>query len=224
MKEIDDEQETSPLTKWETSMKNVALTVGLICILFAITFSHLSRAANADDTAQASEFIRQMGDKALSSLTAKELPADERSQRVRSLLRENFNIHAIGRFVMGTHWKDATESQRTEYMNLFEDMIVRTYTQRFADYSGESFQVTGASAAGKSGDSIVNSVIQQKNGAPPINVDWRVHSEDGQMKIIDVVVDNISMSVTQRADFDSIIQQGGGKVEALLSSLRDKKS
>jgi phospholipid transport system substrate-binding protein len=171
----------------------------------------------------AAGFVRQLGDKALSSLTAKELPEAERAQRVRALLRENFDIQAIGKFVLGTHWKEATDAQRDEYFKLFEDMIVRTYTQRFADYSGESFKVTGdAEPSGKEQDSMISSVIQQKNGAPPINIDWRVRSEGGGMKVADVLVDNVSMSVTQRADFDSVIQNGGGKVEALLASMRQK--
>src|SRR4051812_25142834 len=68
----------------------------------------------------AADFVRQLGDKALSSLTAKELPEAERAERVRTLLRENFDIQAIGKFVLGTHWKETTDTERNEYFKLFE--------------------------------------------------------------------------------------------------------
>jgi phospholipid transport system substrate-binding protein len=124
--------------------------------------------------------------------------------------------------VLGTHWKDATESERSEYFKLFEDMIVRTYALRFENYSGESFKVTGSAEAGK--DFLVNSTILQKSGAPKLGLDWRVRGNAGQMKIVDVVVENVSMSITQRDEFNAIIQRGGGKVESLLASMRQKKT
>jgi phospholipid transport system substrate-binding protein len=100
---------------------------------------------------------------------------------------------------------------------------VQTYSRRFAEYSGQYFKVTGTLPPQEgSNDTIVSSLILQQNG-PPVSVDWRVRDKGGSMKIVDVVVENISMSVTQRSDFSAVIQQGGGKVEALLASLRQRQ-
>lgn len=171
------------------------------------------------------KFVQELGNKALTSLTAKDLPYAERSQRVRTLLLQYFDIHAIGKFVLGPYWTQATDAQKQEYFKLFEDMIVRTYTHRFADYSGQSFVVKGLASGGQgengAEDSIVSSVIIQPNG-PPVHVDWRVRNENGTYKIADVLVENVSMSITQRADFASIIQNGGGKVDALLTALKNR--
>jgi phospholipid transport system substrate-binding protein len=168
-------------------------------------------------------FVQRLGDKALTSLTARDIDGQERARRVRTLLRDNFDIGTIGRYVLGTNWRTATEAQRAEYVKLFEDMIVQTYSRRFAEYSGQSFKVTGTLPPQEgSNDTIVSSLILQQNG-PPVSVDWRVRDKGGSMKIVDVVVENISMSVTQRSDFSAVIQQGGGKVEALLASLRQRQ-
>ncbi len=193
-----------------------ALSLTLILALFLFGACLPANAKGADSPAVA--FVQKLGDKALTSLTAKGLPKAERARRVRALLEENFDIHTIGRFVLGTHYREATDAQRDEYFKLFENMIVETYTRRFQDYSGQAFKVTGAEPSGDQ-DTMVSSQIMQNDG-PPVDVEWRVRNKGGQMKIVDVLVEKISMSVTQRDDFDGVIESGGGKVEALLDSLR----
>jgi phospholipid transport system substrate-binding protein len=195
----------------------------IIALIFAglLALPGAAFAAGKNLDSPAAQFVQKLGDKALTSLTARDLSGQERARRVHTLLTENFDIGAISRFVLGRHWREATDAQRAEYAKLFEDMIVTTYTQRFADYSGQSFKVTGALKTDSATDTIVTSVIVQKDGGPPVNVDWRVRDK-GSMKIVDVLVDSISMSVTQRSDFDAVIQSGGGKIEALLSTLRQR--
>jgi len=168
-----------------------------------------------------SQFVQKLGDTALMSLTSKNAPRSQREKRVREILRNNFDTATIGRFAMGTYWKDASAAQRREYLDLFEDMIVQTYTTRFEDYSGQTLKVDGAIASGEN-DFIVSSQVLQKGG-PPINLEWRVRSKDGALRIVDVVVESVSMSVTQRSDFASVIQRGGGRVEALLATLRERR-
>ena len=58
------------------------------------------------------------------------------------------------------------------------------------------------------------------NGGSKIKVDWRVREKNGQMKVIDVVIEGVSMALTQRSDFSSVIQRGGGKIDVLLEHLR----
>ncbi|MEZ0224051.1 MAG: phospholipid-binding protein MlaC [Alphaproteobacteria bacterium] len=193
------------------------LAMTLLLMLPGATFA----GKNADSPC--AQFVQKLGDKALTSLTARELSKAERSRRVRTLLRENFDIPTIGKFVMGGHWREATEAQRAEYNRLFENMIVETYTRRFAEYSGQSFKVLGTAPSSGGADTIVTSQILQKNG-PPVDVDWRVREKGGSSKIVDVLVEKISMSVTQRDDFDGVIQAGGGKIEALLEALRKRQS
>lgn len=168
-------------------------------------------------------FVQKMGDQALTQLTGKEISDAEREKRVRTILRQNFDIKTIGQFVLGRHWRNATEKQRAEYLDLFEDMIVITYAQRFEEYAGQQFKATGSNpASSKSKDYVVQSQVLQKDG-PPVKVEWRVRSFGGTPKVIDVLIENVSMSVTQRADFDAVIQSGGGKIEALLDSLRKRQ-
>lgn len=174
--------------------------------------------ALAKGLSPAANFIQDLGNTALMSLTEKKLDRKTRENRVREILRKNFDIAAIGKFALGTHWRSASESQRSDYMKLFEDMIVQTYTTRFEDYSGQELKVNGSTPSGK--DFIVSSQVVQKDG-PSINLEWRVRNQDG-MKVVDVIVEGVSMSVTQRSDFSAVIQKSGGSLDALLSSMRER--
>jgi phospholipid transport system substrate-binding protein len=192
--------------------------------LMAMTVALSGFAVAATDAKSASSppslFVQKLGDTALMSLTAKNVSRAVREKRVREILRNNFDIPTIGRFAMGTYWKEASETQRKEYMDLFEDMIVQTYTTRFEDYSGQTLKVDGSIAVGEK-DSIVSSQVLQNDG-PPVNLEWRVRNKAGALRIVDVVVEGVSMSVTQRSDFSAVIQRGGGGIDALLTSLRER--
>jgi len=213
--------------------KNVAAAL-LFCTMFTVSLVNPVAAEAADKAVDtkaststpavneksAYEFIKKLGDTALMSLTENGITRTQRESRVNSILSDNFDVDTIARFAMGPYWRDANDAQKAEYQKLFKDMIVVTYTTRFEDYSGQTLKVGNVVASGKR-DYLVSSQIVQK-GAPPINIDWRVRDKDGKLAIIDVIVEGISMSVTQRSDFASVIQRGGGDINSLLAMLRER--
>ncbi len=203
----------------KTTAFKLLLTGFALVIALAAPAPSYAKGQGGDSAAAA--FVQTMGNEALTSLTDRNIPTAERATRVRTLLRNNFDVPTIARFVLGRGWNTATDAQKAEYQKLFEDMIVKTYTKRFADYSGQSFKVDSASPT-DNGDSIVRSQILQNDG-PPVQVDWRVRPKGGHMKVVDVVVEQISMSQTQRSDFESVMGSNGD-VEALLKSLRARSS
>lgn len=195
----------------------------LLLAVFCAFLISLATAAPAADTSStpSARFVQALGNTALMSLTGKNIPRKTREDRVRKILRDNFDVQAIGKFALGPYWREASDSQKKEYMDLFEDMVVKTYTTRFEDYSGQTLKVTGSEPSGAT-DYIVTSQVIQKDG-PPVNLQWRVRKEDNGLRVVDVIVEGVSMSVTQRSDFASVIQGGGGHVEALISHLRERK-
>jgi phospholipid transport system substrate-binding protein len=162
---------------------------------------------------QAENKINALGDQAISALES-EADDAERARVFDRILNENFDMDTIARFSLGRYWAVATDAEKKRYTKLFKDMIVDVYSKRFEDYSGQKFDVKGSKPVGRK-DIIVNSSIVSQNGQPPVRVDWRLRNE----KIIDVVVEGVSMSVTQRSEFNSIIQRNGGKVSALIEHL-----
>jgi phospholipid transport system substrate-binding protein len=188
----------------------------LLRVLLVLVLTAAPAAAASD----AAGFVTELGQKTLDIINKKPAKA-ERDQRFRSILREGFDMQALSRFVLGPHWRSATDAQKQEFMKLFEDWIVSAYGERFSQYSGEQFKVIGQRPEGDA-VTLVTSQIVRPNGGPPIRVDWRVAKSSGQEKISDVVVEGISLMVTQRQEFASVIQRNGGQLEALLKILREK--
>ena len=189
------------------------LTATFVLILGALAPALL--AAAADPAA----VINNLGNRALEVLGNNTTPA-QRVARFHELFREDFDVPAIARFVLGRYWKTATQEQQQEFVKLFEDYIALVYSSQLSAYSGETLRVTG-SRSGPEG-AIVASEIIRPTGTPPVKVEWHLADQNGTYKIRDVSVDGISMAVTQRSEFASVIQRNGGQVQGLIAMLRDK--
>lgn len=168
----------------------------------------------------AAGFISDLGQRTVRILAAKSSEA-ERETKFRAIFEEGFDIPAIARFVLGGYWRTASEAQRRDFIALFEAYVVHAYTVRFNDYGGEQLKVTAARAEDEE-SSMVQSIIDRPSGAPPIKLAWRVNKTATGFKITDVIVEGVSMAVTQRQEFASVIQRNGGQLDALLKLLREK--
>jgi phospholipid transport system substrate-binding protein len=175
------------------------------------------RAAESGQDAEA--FIVGLAGQAIAALTPPGISRDEREIRARALLNDNFAVSAIGQFVLGRYWRNATAEQQKEYLDLFEKLIVVTYVDRFSRYSGERLKVTRTVGDKESGDTIVYSEISRPAGEP-IDVGWRVRKYGSSFKIVDVLVEGVSMGQTQRSEFSSVIRNNGGSLSALLEEMR----
>jgi phospholipid transport system substrate-binding protein len=185
------------------------------CVLIVGAFAPAILAAAADPAA----VINNLGNRALEVLGKNATPA-QRVARFHQLFREDFDVPGIARFVLGRYWKTATAEQQEEFIKLFEDYIALVYSSQLSAYSGETLKVTGSRADPEG--AIVASEIIRPTGAPPVKVDWHLADQNGTYKIRDVAVDGISMAVTQRSEFASVIQRNGGQVQGLIAMLREK--
>jgi phospholipid transport system substrate-binding protein len=168
----------------------------------------------------AKNYVESMGRRALGFLGNGSLSHEQKKAEFRTLLQDSYDLETIGRFALGRYWRSATPAQRSEYLRLFKNMVVRVYSQRFEDYQGQKFETRSFRVDGEK-DTIVTSFIVPTEG-PEVQVDWRVRYKNGRYQIVDVIVEGVSMSVTQRSDFSSVIQRGGGDVQVLIDHLRQQ--
>jgi phospholipid transport system substrate-binding protein len=173
----------------------------------------LPRAASADG---AIAFVQKLGDDALDLLVRQPGSDADRADRLRVILTNHFDLRTIGRAVLGPSWKSADEAQRATYLDTFEDYVVATYSLRVKDYSGEVFEVLKETPIDER-DSLVATQIVRPN-KPPLLVDYRVRNSDGAYKVVDVMVEGISMLTSQRQEFSAVIQRYG--LDGLISQLR----
>jgi len=190
----------------------------LIILSLLIGSTSLAAAPNAI-AADANVFMSELWTRAVEVLD-KKAPLTERLTRFRQLFQADFDGPGIARFVLGRYWRTASEQEQQEYMRLFEDYVIFVYGTRLSHFNGETFKVRG-SRTDESG-TVVSTDIISPSGEPPIKVDWRLVADRGAFKINDVIIEGISMMVTQRSEFASIIQRHGGKVGGLLALMREK--
>lgn len=171
----------------------------------------------ADDPDAAKDFIAGLADRVLAILNNTTMTQDERDEAFREELRKGFALNRISRLVLGRHWRTANQRQRAEYLNIFPEYVLKVYVRRLTEFGDEEFVVGETAPAGKK-DIYVRSQIVRPEG-PPIAADWRVTLVKGELKIIDLKVEGVSMALTQREDFSARIAEVG--MEGLLKDLRD---
>lgn len=183
----------------------------------AIALSH-GRGALADVAdAEAASFVERLAAQAIEVLHNSSSTLEQREAAFRDLLRQGFDLEFIGRFALGQYWRSATAEQQRDYQELFSDYVLKTYSRRFGGYAGEALKVVNTRAAGEQ-DMVVYTRIERPGGGPAILADWRVRATGGQYRIIDVMVEGISMAQTQRQEFAAVMQQQG--LAGLLQALR----
>jgi phospholipid transport system substrate-binding protein len=187
-------------------------------VLVLVGLAALPQTAAAQKTSpdEAATFLNSLAQEALAVLSSQNGSLDEREIKVRALLRRNFDLPLIGRFVMGKAWRKASPEQKAEYQRVFAEYVLRTYSRRLGGYAGETFTVVKAEPMGKK-DAVVITEISRPSG-PPLVAGWRVRASDKGMHILDVMVQGISMAATQRSEFAALVSRQG--VDGLIETLR----
>jgi phospholipid transport system substrate-binding protein len=197
----------------EFSIRSVR-AIGILVLALAC-LPAMPRGAAAQD---ATAFINNLGQQGLQVL-GPAVPQQQRAARFRQLLDSDFDLPGISRFVLGQAGRAMSPAAQQEFLPLFRDYLVQAYTTRLGQYGGAPFRVTGTRPNG--GETVVSSQVT-RGGGNPIEIDWHVVDHGGRMLVSDVVVDGVSMKVTHRNEFASIIQRNGGHPDALLPALRQQ--
>jgi len=167
------------------------------------------------------KFIQDLGDQAIKIIADKQQVSDQKNAKFTELLSNYFDLRTIGRFVIGRSWNAATPAQQTEYMDLFKALVIKNYGSRMRLYTGEGFEVTGVRPESEM-DATVTSHITHPDGSQPTAIDWRVRQKEGKMGVIDVIVEGVSLSVTQRQEYAAVIQNNGGQIDGLIKAMREE--
>ena len=186
-----------------------------------LSFAVLPGRALADDPAsQARAFLEGFSEQAVATLSNAAMSERERQHALKALINNGFEIDTIGRLALGRHWKAASDQQRAEFSNLFQSYVTDATIKRLSGYSGEVLEL-GATRTAKSRELVSIASQIRRPGGTGIKVDWRLRQvAAGDWRIIDVVIEGVSMLQTHRAEFDAVIRQGGVGVEGLLAKLR----
>ena len=178
-------------------------------------------AVPAADRHPAALHMEKLAAEVIAGLSDETLPADRREDLFRGLLARDLDIPMIGKFVLGKHWRTATEDQRQSYFEAFSKYIVAIYAKRLGGIRVDQFEVIGAKPLGST-DILVRSRVAN-GGKRPVRADWRVRERESTFRILDLSVEGISMALTLRQVFQSVLRRKEG-IEGLISLLKQRST
>lgn len=206
-----------------TASRTLWIAVALVAA-WVWTAPGLARAASDDRAGQAAAFIRSLGAELLAIQAgagdgAGDGAAAARSARLEGLIRRGFDLDLTSQLVLGKYWNRATQAHRQAFKELFAQYLLHNYARHLKAYRVETLAIVSSNPVGKS-DFLVETRVEGAQGDDPANQVWRLRRRDGGFKIIDVHVDGISLALTERSQFGSVIRRNG--LDGMLSALRKR--
>lgn len=193
-------------------------------ILFSVLTALLLtvNAAYAEINAQkAEDFVKNITKQGIEEIINSDVTQAEKDQRFAKLFNEYLDLDFIGRFVLGRYWKTATPKQRSEFITVYRELNIKTWSKRFDEFKGKTFVFNGTSPSSSENQIFVNSVVPMDQGAPA-KVVWRVKETNGQFKIVDIIIENVSLAITARNEYTSYIRKSPNGLDGLISDLKKK--
>lgn len=151
---------------------------------------------------------------------------DDRSYaQLLPVIERQTDLSLLARLVLGRHWRQASTTQRDEYQTLFRSFVLQTFVKRVRRYAGpnlgtvdDRFEIITSRDVSKR-DVLVNSRVLPPS-SPPLRVDWRLRRRAEEPVIIDLIVEGVSLLVTQRSEFAAVVEHVG--MDGLISELRSR--
>ena len=140
-----------------------------------------------------------------------------RQSQIQQVMQTSFDVPLMTQTALGAHWAKATPEQQARFVKATETAEAKAYSERFGQYAGQTLTI-GKTTSRPNGVTIVDSRLNQSNGQP-IKLEWEVRQGAQGLRITDVKVEGVSMVMTRRSDFNSYIQNNGGKVQPLIDEL-----
>jgi phospholipid transport system substrate-binding protein len=192
----------------------------VIALALALVGS-LPLSASADDAAEA--LVKRTAEDMLRTLNSRRSQLDANPSVIYGLvgakLAPHFDFELITRSAVGRDWTKASAAQRDELVKAFRELLVSTYAKSLAKYAGETVVYKPSRPGPRAGTVIVPTEVLG-GGRPPIPIDYRMHDKDGDWKVYDLVIENVSMISSYRGQFRSTIARSG--IDGLIRELRSK--
>tara|TARA_B100000929_G_scaffold136152_1_gene107809 strand:- start:460 stop:1056 length:597 start_codon:yes stop_codon:yes gene_type:complete len=187
-----------------------------IFIIFILILAPLN--ASGTDLKDEEEFVNKFADEAITILSNNEINENEKNDKFTNLVMSAIDLNLISQFVLSKTWKSATDDQKERYISAFKKYFINSYANKLDQYSGEKILVTGSEEAGKY--VIVDSnIIREGTNTLKINLKWRLLNINGDIKIIDLNIEGISLVIAQREEFQSFLTNNNSDLEALIDKI-----
>ena len=155
-----------------------------------------------------------------SSVLSENITKDEKINKLKKIAKETVDIKGIGFYTLGPTRKTLNQSQKTEYVNLFEQYFLKSFSSRLSEYTNPEIEVLDKEVLNNN-YTMVNSLLKATSDRPEIKIDWRIYTKDpGNPLIRDLIIEGLSLARTQKEEFASILSSNDGDINSLFETLK----
>jgi phospholipid transport system substrate-binding protein len=165
-------------------------------------------------------FVQSTVNRASEVLSTEE-SKDEKIKKLKSIATETVDINGIGFYTLGSYRKNLTEEQKKEYLILFKQYFLKSFSSRLAEYSNPEIEVHSKKKLNEK-YTMVSSTLVATEKRPEVKIDWRVYTANPDNPLIrDLIIEGLSLARTQKEEFSSIIESNDGDIETLFITLKE---
>ena len=167
-----------------------------------------------------SSLINDIVDEAAEVLSSDD-PVESKIIKLNDIAERSVDIQGIGMYTLGKYRKSVSDEQRSKYQKLFRSYFLKSFSSRLVDYTNPKISVVSEKKI-NSKYTIVNSILEATSKRPQVKIDWRIYTKNPDKPLIrDLIVEGLSLARTQKEEFNSIIQNNDGDINALFKTLEE---
>ena len=134
-----------------------------------------------------------------------------------SIFRKYADVPIIAQSTLGQDWKRASSGQKKAYVTAFRSYVARKYGKRFKEFEGGKVEVRGVRKV-RSGFEVKSTV--KLRGRSPFEVAFLVSDRSGRDLFFDMIIEGISLRLTERTEIGSMLDRRKGNIDALIGDLK----
>ncbi len=196
--------------------KYLSAIVLVLSVLFPVW-----AAEAAVDAKGAEQFVKDVTEDGIENIINANISQKEKDARFEKLFNNALDLKFIGQFVLGRYWRTSTPEERNEFIEAYRKLNIQTWSKRFDEFKGRNFIFEGTTPSNSANQVFVNSEVPMEQGAPA-KVVWRVKQNGDSYKIVDIIIENVSLAITARNEYSAYIKKAPGGVRDLIKDLQSK--
>ena len=187
--------------------------LSIITLVFFITLTP----GRANEVKLAEAFVENLGSNII-QVVNEEITVKEKQRKLLELFQKNANTMTIARAALGSKWRTLSAVTRLDFANAFTDYLVKKYGKQFDEFRGASLVLERSVDAGKRGVLVNTRLIMP--GTSPVSIKWQVWQKTDSFKLIDIIIEDISMLTMEREEIKNRLTVQKGSIQSLINDLQ----
>tara|TARA_B100000131_G_C17893153_1_gene523208 strand:- start:64 stop:645 length:582 start_codon:yes stop_codon:yes gene_type:complete len=156
-----------------------------------------------------------------SQILSKNISKEQKIDELKNIAKETVDIKGVGYYSLGSTRKTLNEDQKKQYLFLFENYFLKSFSSRLSEYTNPEIDVRNKEVLNKN-YTIVNSILVATENRPEVKIDWRIYTKNPNNPLIrDLIIEGLSLARTQKEEFASILNSNDGDINALFKTLEE---